>query len=630
VAGRDLCYRWRWRLEAEPAALWPLVADTNRFNRDAGVPALEEGQFGDNARRTLGFSRFGIAVAWEEEPFEWVEPHRFSVRRRYRRGPLAEMDVAVELVPGPDGGTELAYDVRTKPRNLLGRIASAAQIGLLSRRRFEATFRTYDRLALAHMPAPSARAPATDLSDARSVGHGRPELVPGGDRRADAAKAVLLGEGLDPELVERLASLVTSAHDLDAARIRPYALVDAWGADRRQLLVLCLHATRAGLLELRWDLLCPLCRGARESFASLAELESTVHCDTCRIDFAADFTRSVELSFGPCEAVREVTAAQFCVAGPQVTPHVIAQQLLGPGETRTIQPHLDAGRYRVRSLGRDGFLPVRVEPGGASEAEIAVTESWQETELRVGTRPTLLLHNDAGPEQLVIVERTAWGDDAVTAAEVTALQVFRDLFSNEALRPGEPISVGTLTVLFTDLRDSTRFYREVGDAPAFGTVMDHLDVLRAAVAQEDGAVVKTLGDAIMAVFRRPLPAVRAAMDAQRRVASPPPGGRRLVLKVGIHTGPCIAVTQNGLLDYFGSTVNLAARLVPLSSGADVVVSEAVLADPEVGDGLDDGTFSTERIEATLKGFEEESFRLWRLTRTGRGQVGEEQRAAAAR
>ena len=208
-----------------------------------------------------------------------------------------------------------------------------------------------------------------------------------------------------------------------------------------------------------------------------------------------------------------------------------------------------------------------------------------------------------------MLERTAWSDQALGAAEVTALQVFRDLFANEALRPDEPISVGTLTVLFTDLRDSTRFYLEIGDAPAFGSVMDHLDVLRAAVTAEGGAVVKAMGDAIMAVFPRPLAAVQAGRHAQRDLAASRNGSRPFRLKVGIHAGPCIAVTQNERLDYFGSTVNLAARLVDLSSGADLVVSSAITSDPEVADLL--GTeLSAAPIEATLKGFEDERFEIW--------------------
>ena len=128
-------------------------------------------------------------------------------------------------------------------------------------------------------------------------------------------------------------------------------------------------------------------------------------------------------------------------------------------------------------------------------------------ELRVALTPTLNLENATAQEQLLILERVVWSDQATTAAEVTALQTFRDLFASEALRPGDQISVGSLTILFTDLKSSTQLYREIGDAPAFGLVMDHFDVLKQAIADEGGAVVKTIGDAVMAVFSTPCPSV---------------------------------------------------------------------------------------------------------------------------
>jgi class 3 adenylate cyclase len=363
-------------------------------------------------------------------------------------------------------------------------------------------------------------------------------------------------------------------------RLRPYELADAWRAGRRESLELLLHATRAGLTELRWELLCPSCRGAAATAASLRELDTGVHCESCGIDFNADLDGSVEITFTPSPSVRAVDRREFCVGGPQLSPHVVAQQLLGPAEERRLTLPLEPGTYRVRALG-----------------DAAGGESFEATGDTVVT-----LANDSPTERLLRLERTEWRDRAATAAEVTSLQAFRDLFSTEVLRPGEPVSVGTLSVLFTDLRDSTRYYREVGDAPAFGSVMQHLDVLREAVAAEGGAVVKAMGDAIMAVFTRPAAAVLAGLAAQRAVA-----GRPLELKVGVHTGPCIAITQNGVLDYFGSTVNLAARLVSLSTGEDIVVSGDVLADPEVAE-LE---LRREPVEATLKGFEE-SLPLWRV------------------
>ena len=100
---REFHYRWEYDLESSPEQLWPLVADTNRFNRDAGVPAVEpvisESKGLKNARRRLRLSTFGIPIEWEEQPFEWVRPRRFGVVRRYSKGPVAELRVLAELTP---------------------------------------------------------------------------------------------------------------------------------------------------------------------------------------------------------------------------------------------------------------------------------------------------------------------------------------------------------------------------------------------------------------------------------------------------------------------------------------------------------------------------------------------------
>jgi len=225
---------------------------------------------------------------------------------------------------------------------------------------------------------------------------------------------------------------------------------------------------------------------------------------------------------------------------------------------------------------------VKIHSSGREAAVVTASpDACEDDDISLMPNAKLTFENKTESEQLFLMERMAWTDQAATAAEVTALQIFRDLFSSEALRPGEQISVGSLTVLFTDLRNSTRLYVEIGDATAFGRVMNHFDVLKRSIAEADGALVKTIGDAVMAVFREPAAALKAMIDAQRLLAAPPDGSAPLTLKAGIHAGPCIAVTLNDRLDYFGSTVNTAARLEALSTGDDVVISQAVYEDPEV-------------------------------------------------
>ncbi len=94
--------------------------------------------------RRLRFSLLGVKVEWEEAPFEWVRPFRFGVVQRYLSGPVALMRVLAELVPLPEGGTRLVYQVWVYPRNLLGVLAIPIQIGLISVRRFGAVFHQYD------------------------------------------------------------------------------------------------------------------------------------------------------------------------------------------------------------------------------------------------------------------------------------------------------------------------------------------------------------------------------------------------------------------------------------------------------------------------------------------------------
>jgi class 3 adenylate cyclase len=213
-----------------------------------------------------------------------------------------------------------------------------------------------------------------------------------------------------------------------------------------------------------------------------------------------------------------------------------------------------------------------------------------------------------------VIEQTAWSAQAASAALVTSLAEFRQLFSAEVLAPGLGIAVKTLTFLFSDLKDSTRIYEEVGDSPAYARVRDHFDVMRDIIARHRGALVKTIGDAVMAVFSRADDGVRAALEIQRTFTEGEiaRGNPALRVKLGLHRGPCIAVNANDLLDYFGSTVNIAARAQGESLGGDIVLTETVIADPVVREVLEDAMPGIESFRRDLKGITQspELHRLW--------------------
>ena len=608
---REYHKRWEFDLKSSPERLWPFIADTNRFNRDTGVPQIEIDSADKplrNARRKVKLSLYGLPVEWEEQPFEWIKPTRFGVERVYSKGPLARLKMRAQLLPKDDGGTHLIYELWSKPRNLPGAVAIPMQINFVVGRRFRDSIRKYDDSAF-HGAALEAAEPNTSQSSF--------DL-----QRLTALKQKLIAdlETIDSSeqklaVAERLAYFLERGDDFAVARIRPYKLADDWHEPRRLVLEVCLRATRSGLLDFQWDLLCPLCRGPQESGASLKDIKTAVHCETCQIDFTANFDRYVELTFRPNPAVRRLNVAAFCIGSPHWTPHVVAQQLLPAGDKRELVLPLESGNYRLRALELPGSQDVTVSPEGEASAQVTLSRNgWSENTLQVNEQFSLALKNETDAEQLFILERLAWSDQATTAAEVTALQMFRDLFATEALRPGEQISVGTLTVLFTDLRHSTQLYREIGDATAFGHVMSHFDLVKKAIGEHDGAVVKTIGDAVMAVFRSAVDGLHAMLEVQRLLAAPADGSRPLELKAGLNTGPCIAVTLNDRLDYFGSTVNMAARLEGLSCGSDVIISRSVFEDAKVQELIDSEDVSAEPFDMSLKGFEDERFELWRVSR----------------
>jgi class 3 adenylate cyclase len=586
---KEFHYRWTWKLKSTPEELWPLVADTNRFNYDAGLSVVrrdsENGEL-PNARRRLSFSSVGVGVAWEEEPFEWVEPRRFGVRRNYFKGPIAHMRVQVNLEPIATG-TELTYQIWVRERNFLGRLAIPIQIGILTARSFASVFQQYDR-----------QLRQSDYS-ARVYATGDVRFEPGGKERLARIHKALLGKGVSPDLLFPIVEFIATASDLQASQLRPYELADLWGQPRRDLLETCLSATREGLLEYEWHLLCPLCRGAKARSQSLGDVVSRVHCDTCNIDFEVNFHQSVELTFHPNPSIRSILIGEYCIAGPRVTPHVVSQQLLQSGEERSIQQSLESGRYRLRTLqvlGGQYLKADDLEPRHNVGIRLG-HEGWATDELAVNSDASITMANDTSEEQLFVLERLALNDQAATGADVIRLQRFRDLFAEEALRPGERISVGSQAIVFTDLFGSTEFYNSVGDASAFGMVMSHFDVIRESIEAEGGTVVKTMGDAVMAVFKRPISALKALRHAQEQMARKDSlDGFRL--KVGIH---------------YGSSVNIASRLEGLSLGADVVVSENVYEDGEVSEYLlNEPGIEVEKIEESLKGFSGKRFRLKRV------------------
>src|SRR5688572_6911009 len=238
-------------LKSSPAELWPFAADTSRFNLDTGLPPVEEvsdaPDIAPGARR-LQFYMYGFYKwVWDEEPFEWVFPYRFGVIRHYKQGPLAEMRVVLNMDERPEGGTHLRYQVWVRASNLPGDLGLQVQFKLLNGPLTIKTFKKYDEIIQRGGSYYDIEGPV--------------KFATGGRARLWAAKETIVQSEADKTILYNLVYLLEHADDLALQRLRPYQLADFWKLPRREVLEVFLRATRAGILDMRWELLCPSCRG---------------------------------------------------------------------------------------------------------------------------------------------------------------------------------------------------------------------------------------------------------------------------------------------------------------------------------------------------------------------------------
>jgi class 3 adenylate cyclase len=588
---------WEWSFDHPPEAMWPLLADTARFNEAAKLPKhrITEIPQADGSVHYFGTARIGpFHIKWQEKPVNWVSGQWFEHTRYFQNGPLKRLSADLQLAP-TERGCRARYTVTIEPANLLGR--------LMVGRMLASTRATFGRLA---------QEAAAFVAGQRAEPFTYRAPVVGAEvrRRVDAMVAEIEATPNGHGLARRLADHILDAQEVDLWRLRPLALARAWRCQPLQAVELCLQAVRAGLLELRWDLLCPRCRVAKGWSGGLDRLPQGAHCASCNIDYDRDFSRNVEASFHPAPAVRPLETGEYCMWGPMSVPHVKAQVLLQPGETRELAATLPFGPYRFRTLEPGPEVDLDWRSGGLPEL---ILDDGTVAAGAPAAPGTLCVGNTAKRPLVAIIEDRSWVADALTADRVTALQAFRDLFSDDVLRPGDEVAVGHIALLFSDLKGSTALYQSIGDASAYHLVRDHFAFMAKVIRDHEGAVVKTIGDAVMAAFVSPARAVAAAIEIQRQIAAfnrkQESAGPQLVIKLGVHGGPTIAVTLNDRLDYFGSTVNMAARLQGESQGGDIVLSPEIAEDVSVAPVL--AGMQVARDQARLKGFDQPTlfFRL---------------------
>jgi len=453
----------------------------------------------------------------------------------------------------------------------------------------------------------------------------------------------VLRQSADVDCVAAIERSVREASDRELCRVNVLDFAAKHGLDEERAVAAFLHAARLGLFESSWNVLCPGCGGVLDANGTLKTVNREEYdCGLCACGYKPTLDEMVEVTFTVSPRVRRIAAHSpdtlpeveyyrqiFWSSGIDL-PETLGDSLaeftvdsieLPPGEKAVLSVQLPANFVIVADPVTHGtqFLDVKGEP---THERQTLSMVFNKVKAPVGT-----VEMRPGPLRLSLENRTdrrvlptLWiAGDALhrllgkrkpflTAKRLLTNQTFRDIYRADTLDIDQRLKITSLTFLFTDLKGSTALYERVGDLVAYDLVRQHFQVLHEIVAAETGAVVKTIGDAVMATFQTPDRALAAALRMREEMTriNAERKNEDLLLKIGIHEGPCLAVTLNDMQDYFGQTVNLAARVQGLASSRAIIVTKPVMEDAKTAKILESAGLQPTMQHAALRGVADET------------------------
>lgn len=444
--------------------------------------------------------------------------------------------------------------------------------------------------------------------------------------------------GADPVIAAAIERRIADGAEHQLVRIDPLQFAGEHGFDTDRTIDAFVHAAKVGVFEMVWDMLCAGCGSVLSESTTLTSIDhETYPCRLCRLDNRPDLDALVEVSFTVTPGTRPIAAHE-----PDTLPFwdyyrdfAFSRRIALPGgpKLQELIERVDIGHVEIprdatatiESPGAHGLIfepvthsltTITVEgdataqlqevvqiytPGGATPSEITVRPG--PVRFTFDNRSHGVLRVSVMREDFEARGLFEGDIGYLTAKRLFTNQVFRDHFRADVMAVDQRLRVTSLSVMFTDLKGSTELYDRVGDLQAFDLVRQHFGVLADVIRTRGGAIVKTIGDAVMATFPTPDRAIAAALHIRRAMTAFNAQSQRddLIVKIGVHEGGCLAVTLNDRIDYFGQTVNIAARVQGLAKDTAIFTTAPVVASADVARVLATAGATPVEQKATLKG-----------------------------
>ncbi len=544
-------------IQAPVADIWPILSDTAELNRRMGLSPMTFTTI--NGVRHGKQKVLGMTAHWTEAPWEWNTNCWLENERVFSSGFFQKIGGYFTLTALDEKSCKVGIEFR-----------------FITRSGFLRPLLTW-----------GIKKVIGDLLT--EIGHSTAE-------KKNFSMAV--------QLKKNLAEWIRDAAGIERARISPKLVARETGNGWENILKDALTGDLKTRLALRFDAVCPHCRGAKQSASCLTELPEQIFCDTCEITFPSGTQESIEISLKDTELSPDEASADFCSADITHKPTIYFQRFLGKWKESL---HLPEGLYLLKKRGETRPLTI-VSDANAPHKEMKITDVWSSfSDELIRVHPDLTIVSDTPDSRgFIMLEAIDKFRGSLIASEVMLHPELSKLIPNGVLKSEFPMEVGHRALMFTDVVGSTELYFKIGDAAAFRLVRESFLFVGEIARRHQGVLVKTIGDATMYTFPTMALALKCAIEIQKSNQQ-----NSLKLRASLHYGPCLSVGTKTGVDFFGDAVNICAKFQSEAEAGQIVFDDSLseYLDPE----YEKNSTQNEKLAFVLKGQSGREFILRRLS-----------------
>lgn len=549
-----------------PEQVWPFVSNTDTLNATIGLqaPAYRfEPADGGGTQMLVDTKEMIFDLCYQELPYEWLAPNWFKVERFFDSGALEYLSFQVRLKGIGTRDTQVTVTLLYVPKLPGAVVGPIIKANLAKIKAAYLQFADQAQLQPKHANHPwgALLSPSADAAlKSRQLAQQWKPLLP------------------ESEIPERVADFVFQAPERYVHQLRPFELARLYRLDRFQMLHFFLRAAKAGWLIPKWELLCTHCRGPKVETRRLQDVLTRAHCESCGIEFEVTSDLNLEMTFEPRADLRPTQAKSFCAGGPANTPQFVGQFNLWPQDRQLVKLELPPGTYRLISLALAEALEFSlVEECEAESCVVDMREAFVglDDEPVLGWGSELTLVNDRPHFLTCRIESLAAREQIVSAAQLAALQEFRDLFAAEQLNQALPIAHQVFLAAMPLPEPET------GEPASQQTLLESL------ARDHEGASVGVYDQRLLFAFPNEALALKAGAvmlnEATQLLEMLEDQSWNFALT--LHAGSCVLSSRGQQLSYSGPAVDATLRLLDINQPGYLLITLPALMSAAVQDFL---------------------------------------------